>query len=321
MEHPPYAQYSFNRIESAARHYQAYGADLDIMDFPAGKFQYCKRVCVFGKSFVCSSASVTGWGYELNTEIDGFLFTFPHTGSMSWKTRGGTFKANAGALAVVDQREVLISTYTPGIRSTSIYIENTEIVKHLTLLLGFQPKSRTYFHRSTIESWEIRFITTIANTILDYAEHSQVPFKGVLDSLKETMIGFLVNNISNTHKDSLIDVGNVPVPTPYAIKSAVEFMTFNTDPELTVGDVATFTGISVRSLQVGFKRYKGMSPLQFLRKERLMRARTLLLQPGSACSPQRAALQVGFLNYHVFCKYYIQLFGEHPKATHIATNR
>ncbi|MFH7468146.1 KH domain-containing protein, partial [Pseudomonas syringae group genomosp. 7] len=37
--------------------------------------------------------------------------------------------------------------------------------------------------------------------------------------------------------------------------------------------------------------------------------------------PQRAAVQLGFLNYPVFCKYYIHLFGEHPKATHIATNR
>lgn len=316
-----YAQYSFKDVETAASHYRAYGADMDIMNYPSGKFQYCKKVCVFGKSFVCSSTSLTGWGYELKSGVDGFLITFPQVGSVTWKTSAGTYKANAGALAIADQREVITSIYAPGVRSISVYIENAEILKYLTLILGFEPKFRTHFYRSTVEGWEIRYIKNIVNTFLDYAENSRTPLKNVADSLKESLIGFLLINIRNNYDQIITDNAKGPMPMPYEIKYAAEFMAFNMDSELTVGDVANAAGISIRSLQVGFKRYKGMTPIQFLRLERLNRARAILSLPGSVHSPQHAAFQVGFLNYHVFCKYYIQTFGEHPKTTYLKANK
>ncbi|MEE4678361.1 helix-turn-helix transcriptional regulator [Pseudomonas alliivorans] len=316
-----YAHYSFKEIEVAAEHYRPYGADLDIMNYPDERFQYCKKVCIFGKSFVCSSTSLTGWGYELKSEVDGFLVTLPQLGSITWKTGSATYKANPGALAIADQREVIAAIYSPGIRSISMYVENPEILKYLTLILGFEPKSRIRFFRSNIEEWEIRYITNIVNTFLDYAENSKTPLKNVANSLKESLVGFLLNNIPNSYTSVLSELDSVPKPTPYDIKYAAEFMTCNTDPELTVVDVANFAGISVRSLQIGFKRYKNMTPIQFLRQERLARAKKILSLPGSVHNPQAAAFQVGFLNYQVFCKYYTKTFGEHPKTTYQRANR
>lgn len=316
-----YAHYSFKEVESAANHYKAYGADLDIMNYPLKKFQYCKRICLFDRSFVCSSTSLTGWGYELKSEVDGFLVTLPQSGNMTWRTRSTTYKANSGTLAIADQREVLNSIYSAGVRSLSMYLESSEILKYLTLILGFEPKSRVYFYTSNVGIWEIRYITSIVSTFLDFAENSKKPLGSVADSLKESLIGFLLNNVGNNYTSVLTEAETVPAPTPYDIKYAAEFMAFNTDPELTVGDVANFAGISVRSLQVGFKRYKSMTPIQYLRQERLAKAKKMLSQPGAVLSPQSAATQVGFLNYHVFCKYYLQSFGEHPKTTHQRANK
>lgn len=315
METYTFSQLSFQDLQSAGRHFQTYDNDLEVFGGPGKGFHYSKKICFLGKSFVSQSASLSGWGYDTNKETDGFLVTLPHVGEFTWKTYVGSFKASPGAIAVADQREVSRSVYAAGISYTTVYIDSSDMFKYLTMLLGFSPKSRLYFDRPSGKSWELRFLTNLLRTIFDYAENSNAPIRNVASSLKESLVGFLIFNINNNYSRHLIGVGDVAVPTPHSIKIAADFMASNKDPQLTVGEVASFAGISVRSLQTGFRRYKNMSPIEFLRVERLNQGRMLLLEPGSAASPQQAAYQVGFLNYYVFCKYYIQAFGEHPKTT------
>nr|WP_232916254.1 helix-turn-helix transcriptional regulator [Pseudomonas viridiflava] len=92
-------------------------------------------------------------------------------------------------------------------------------------------------------------------------------------------------------------------------------MEHNTDPHLTVGEVAVHAGLSVRSLQSGFKRYRNTTPIAFLRSVRINKARRLLSVSSNNQSPRQVAELCGFTNYHVFCKYYLEAFFEHPSVT------
>lgn len=316
MENFRYSQFAFQDLDSATRHFNLYDNDMQIVGGHGDKLQYYKKVCFLGKSFVSRSTSLSGWGYKTKTEVDGFLVTFPHVGDFTWTTYAGSFRASAGALAVADQREVSLSRYAAGISYTTVYIDNSDMFKYLMLVLGYPPKSRVYFDKPSATGWELRFFTNLLNTLFDYAEHSNAPLEPVAGSLKESLIGFLIYNIHNNYSNELHDMSRTAIPTPHEIKIAAEFMNSNYDPALTVGDIAQFAGISVRSLQTGFRRFKGMSPIEFLRSARINQSRAFLLKSGAVSSPQQAGFQVGFLNYYVFCKYYMQAFGEHPKTTH-----
>jgi AraC-like DNA-binding protein len=301
--------------EIAFRHFQAHDNDMEIFPGHGGKLHYHKKACILGKSFVSLTVSHTGWGYEMKNETNGFLITIPHTGEFSWRTGVGKFKANAGTLAVADVREISASTYAPGITYTTVYIDNSDMFRYLSALLGAPPKTRVHFDKPNAEIWKSRFIVGLVNTIFDLAENSHAPLQKVAGSLKESLVGFVLSNFNNNYSCTLHNTSGVGIPTPHEIKVAAEYMASNTDPELTVVEIAVFAGISVRSLQTGFKRYKNMSPIEFLRNERLRKSKDLISKGGALARPQEVACQVGFLNYHVFCKYYLQAFGEHPSAT------
>ncbi|UNB61770.1 helix-turn-helix transcriptional regulator [Pseudomonas syringae group genomosp. 7] len=254
-----YADYSFTEVEAVATFHKMTGVDLDIMNYPRGKFLYRQEICSFDNSFVCSSSSLTERNYGLKNELDGFLVTCPQTGSLTWKTISSTYKANPSTLAIYDQREVLTTTFSEGIRSKTLLIDNSEILKYLTLILGHEPKARIRFHNSKVETWEIQHFINLISMFLTYVRNSKISPKSVADSLMESLVGFLLHNVSNSYTSIITETEKYQKTTPYDIKHAAEFMESNTNPDLTIGDVATFAGISVRSLQVGFKRYKNMT--------------------------------------------------------------
>lgn len=309
-----HAKMLIQNAEAASEFFQAYDTDMEIYPGHSGKLHYQKKFFMLGKSFVSFTISHSGWGYKMRNETDGFLITIPHMGGVSWKTSLGKYKASAGSLAVSDMREISISTYAEGITYTTIYIDNSDFFKYLSALLGAPPKTRIHFDQPSAEVWKVSFIIGLSNTILGL-ENSNAPLERVASSLKESLIGFLIYNFKNNYSRVLHSVKGAAVPTPSQIRIAAEYMISNVEPDLTVVEVAIFSGISVRSLQTGFKRYKNMTPIQFLRSERLRKSREIILKGDALHTPREVACQVGFLNYYVFCQYYIQAFGEHPNVT------
>ena len=85
--------------------------------------------------------------------------------------------------------------------------------------------------------------------------------------------------------------------------------------ELTVSVIAARLGVSLRSLEAGFREYRRTTPLQRLRAIRLERVRQNLLTPESRTSVTSAALESGFVHLARFSGYYKAAFGESPAQT------
>lgn len=85
---------------------------------------------------------------------------------------------------------------------------------------------------------------------------------------------------------------------------------------LSVSQLASATGVSVRTLEQCFAEAMGMSPAVYLRCMRLNGARRML-QPGHATrtTVAEAATAWGFWHLGRFSAYYQSLFGESPSAT------
>lgn len=104
--------------------------------------------------------------------------------------------------------------------------------------------------------------------------------------------------------------------TPHAIKQAKDYIHQHLTEPLSVTRIAQHVGISTRSLYAGFKDFVGISPMQYVKKQRLHDVHQRLLQ----ADPQRhtvteLALLAGFSHLGQFAADYQRLYGVRPSVT------
>ncbi|MGK4595012.1 helix-turn-helix domain-containing protein [Amycolatopsis sp. w19] len=104
---------------------------------------------------------------------------------------------------------------------------------------------------------------------------------------------------------------------PDTVRRAVAFLEANPDLDLGVADVARACRISVRALQLAFRRHLDTTPMAYLRRIRLDLARADLLAaaPGDGTTVTGVAAKWGFLDGSRFSAQYRAAFGEPPSHT------
>jgi AraC-like DNA-binding protein len=99
------------------------------------------------------------------------------------------------------------------------------------------------------------------------------------------------------------------------VRRAERFIIDNADAQITISDVADHLGISLRSLQAGFRQWRETTPTVFLRQARLQLVRDELLRLSPEANVTTAALRHGFSHLGRFSAQYRSAFGEDPSAT------
>src|SRR6201996_4253105 len=103
---------------------------------------------------------------------------------------------------------------------------------------------------------------------------------------------------------------------PRAIRTAVDVIEAEAHLPLTLSSIAARSQVSVRSLQQGFKRHLGMSPMSYLREVRLRRAhQTLLESDPSTVTVASVAYDWGFSNLGRFAAAHAARYQEAPAKT------
>jgi AraC-like DNA-binding protein len=103
--------------------------------------------------------------------------------------------------------------------------------------------------------------------------------------------------------------------TPRQIREAVDFMHAKMHQPLTLSEVAGAVGVSLRSLQYGFRRYRNVAPLAYLRGIRLEAVQVELSSPLNALPIKDVALKRGFTHMGHFAARYRAVYGEAPSET------
>jgi transcriptional regulator GlxA family with amidase domain len=83
---------------------------------------------------------------------------------------------------------------------------------------------------------------------------------------------------------------------------------------LTLEQIAMAADISPRALQDGFRRFRGTTPIRFLRDVRLDQARELFRSPGHGTVTE-VAFGAGFVHLGRFSAQYFERFGDLPSDT------
>jgi len=85
--------------------------------------------------------------------------------------------------------------------------------------------------------------------------------------------------------------------------------------EVTVSAIAAKVGVSLRSLEAGFRNWHQSTPTGYLRNIRLEAARAQLPAPSEATTVTSATLGNGFFHLPRFSAYYRAGFNEAPGQT------
>ncbi|KFU78008.1 Helix-turn-helix domain-containing protein [Amycolatopsis lurida] len=104
---------------------------------------------------------------------------------------------------------------------------------------------------------------------------------------------------------------------PETVCRAVAFLEANPDLDLGIADIARACRVSVRALQLAFRRHLDITPMAYLRRVRLDLARAELraAAPGDGTTVTGVAAKWGFLDGSRFSAQYRAAFGEPPSHT------
>lgn len=116
--------------------------------------------------------------------------------------------------------------------------------------------------------------------------------------------------------------GEAVAVVPRAVRQAQEILRAHLELPITLEDLCSMTGASSRSLQHGFARHVGTSPMSWLRDLRLDHVRGQLSAAGQGGADSGSAVRVadvaarfGFFHLGHFAAHYRRRFGELPSKT------
>lgn len=116
----------------------------------------------------------------------------------------------------------------------------------------------------------------------------------------------------HNYTEALLSKGHSIAPAH--VKKAEDYIRANIAQHISIDDLVAVTGVSPRSLHEGFRKFRGQSPLSFLRSLRLESARGDLLL-GKGDSVTSIATRWGFTQLGRFSVTYKDVYGESPSET------
>jgi AraC-like DNA-binding protein len=112
-----------------------------------------------------------------------------------------------------------------------------------------------------------------------------------------------------------IATGKLSSACPRNVRRAEEFIEANLAQPISIDDLVAVSDASSRALFEGFNRFRGMSPLRFVRCRRLQRVREALSEADEMTSVISVAMSWGFQHMGRFAAEYARQFGEPPFET------
>lgn len=117
------------------------------------------------------------------------------------------------------------------------------------------------------------------------------------------------------HNYSRLILEQEPTVAPAHVKRVENYILQNADQVITMEELTRISQTSARSLFAGYRKYRGISPMKFLRTVRLDRARSELQQSVSGASVTDIAGRWCFVQLGRFAADYKRRFGELPSET------
>ncbi|AKU94968.1 Transcriptional regulator, AraC family [Labilithrix luteola] len=238
----------------------------------------------------------------------------------------------AGANATIEKERVRLERDTttitsPGVRASFCFqtgfeslllaIRQPEMAAALGALLGTKARGPLRFTPAvSLTSGVGASLHRLVRFIVDEADRADADYDPlasplVAAHLADAVIYKMLLELPHNYSAQLTEAGNAE---PLHVRRAAEYLAANAARGVRMAELTELTGVNLRTLQLAFQKYRGCSPMAFLRERRLQMAREKLLQSPLA-SVTDIALDCGFAHLGRFSAHYRACFGESPSDT------
>lgn len=265
-----------------------------------------------------SKLGIGAMAYGAEVEIeriedqDMLLLMQPTSGTAEIGTGAETIDSHARRASVVDTRELRRMRWSKDCVQRVVQISNEVLDHHAMMMMGRPLSQKLRFAaempigQDGADWWQYA-------ALLSLEIASDRPGQAVLDSLETLLILKLLESHPSNYSDHLR-----PQPckiAPQHVRKVEQYIIAQADQPITLEQLVEVSGVSARALFDGFRRFRGTSPMAFLKSVRLERARDDLRSALPGESVTAIACRWGFYQFGRFAAQYRRVFGELPSET------
>lgn len=270
---------------------------------------------------VYSSLNYLRYGADVLIEPDRldsfFLIQMPIRGRMAVKLGNNEIVSRPGTANICSPTLPLTIHWLADCESLTVQIPRSTMERFVADYLGVPVRRPVEFELPMdVEQGPCGSWRRIVAFVCDELERTQSVARSPLvrHHFEDILLATLV--AGQHHSYSALAEGPASEPSPYYVKRAEEYMLAHADEPVTIRDLVRVAGVSARSLFAGFRKHRGIGPMNYLKMIRLDRARADL----TAADPHEAtvteiALKWGFSHFGHFSAAYARRFGERPSET------
>ena len=133
---------------------------------------------------------------------------------------------------------------------------------------------------------------------------------GLQARFAEHMIGLLL--LLQPHNYSSLMAGRDEVAPHYYVSQAQEYLHDNISEHISMAMLAKATGVSARTLQAGFRRCLGRTPMEYLRQQRLRLVHQELMSAGQDTRVTDVFMKFGIYDFGRYAGFYRERYGILP---------
>lgn len=262
-------------------------------------------------------------GYGAEVEIDPgrlesfFLIHVVHSGACEMRNGGETVAGGPAMGAVTTATRPLRMRWDADCAHLVLKIERAALERHLADLLG-APVARPIEFRAALPVGEglgagFRRVVEFVASELDAEDGSLLRSPLGVARIEQMLLTGLLTAQPHTYAAALAAQSNPAAPR-HVVK-AQDYIRAHPDRPITVGELAAVAGVGARTLYEGFRRFRGTTPMAFLKATRLERAHGELMAAAPDASVTDIALRWGFVHLGRFAQDYRRRYGELPSET------
>lgn len=250
-------------------------------------------------------------------EMGGFyLFQFVFGGGCEIRHRGRAEIVADGHGYAVDPSDPLSKTWASDCEQLILRVDRALLENFAAREIGEDVDGRLGF------DFEILPVASGSRCIVGLAESlrddtappgSGLTHPRVTGHLDTTIMSLLLASFPHRFRAQYDRAGQACAP--YYVRRAEDYARAHWREPIAIGDLAKAADVGVRSLFSGFRRFRGVTPMSYVKSLRLDRAhRELLRADPSEHSVTQIALGCGFTHMSKFARDFQARFGERPSA-------
>lgn len=289
---------------------------VSVLPGPAGDLAIDLKTDYLDGMVTHQLSTTTGVKLRFPEQYDGYLLAALDEGGLALEMGQKWKERPAPGAVMVDARRVSRWRWQPG-HYELLLVDAARLHNRLAGLLERPVVQPVQFQFDVPpQAPGIRFareIARVARMCTTCETHGLQCAREALRNLQDALMYTMLETIPHNYSVYLArrNLG----PSPRHVRRAMDYIRANAASEIALEDIAKAAHISIRALQTGFSKFKGLTPMAYLKQIRLEGAHAELCRPDGEKPIAEIARRWRFHHLGQFARDYRKAFGQAPSET------